>query len=171
MANDLPFVGFVVFDRAQKSSALVLCKIRIMHVLALVSNPQKIFGEASRIKYLIPMLLHAPLCSVRKGLICSFSTSRSLIYYAFGTFAISPQVLPASRMVFNRCSSAGVHGVFVLALFGGAGPWASSSFTSSSLGDRREDSGCCIVGNKEPEAFLFRDDVGLMGGFGGACSM
>ena len=85
-------------------------------------------------------------------------------------------------MVFNRCSSAGVHGVFVLALFGagaagppllggGAGPRASSSFTSSSLGDRREDSGCCIVGNKEPEAFLFRDDVGLMGGFGGACSM
>ena len=31
--------------------------------------------------------------------------------------AISLQLLPASRRVFSRCSSAGVHGVFVLPFF------------------------------------------------------
>ena len=34
------------------------------------------------------------------------------------TLAISLQLFPASRMAFNRCSSAGVHGVFVLLFFG-----------------------------------------------------
>ena len=32
-------------------------------------------------------------------------------------FAISLQLLPASRKVFSRCSSAGVHGVFVRPFF------------------------------------------------------
>jgi hypothetical protein len=33
------------------------------------------------------------------------------------TFAISPQLLPASRIVFNLCSSLAVHGVLVLPFF------------------------------------------------------
>ena len=33
---------------------------------------------------------------------------------ASSTFAISPQLLPASLITFSRCSSWGVHGVFVL---------------------------------------------------------
>jgi hypothetical protein len=33
------------------------------------------------------------------------------------TFAISPQLLPASRIVFNLCSSPAVHGVLVLPFF------------------------------------------------------
>lgn len=41
--------------------------------------------------------------------------------------AISLQLLPASRSVFNRCSSAGVHGVLVRPFFGpldgGCGCW------------------------------------------------
>ena len=32
-------------------------------------------------------------------------------------FAITPQLLPASRIVFNLCSSSAVQGVFVLAFF------------------------------------------------------
>jgi len=36
-------------------------------------------------------------------------------------FAISLQLLPASRSVFKRCSSAGVQGVFVLPFLGTAG--------------------------------------------------
>jgi hypothetical protein len=35
------------------------------------------------------------------------------------TFAISAQLLPASLIVFNLCSSAGVHGVFVRLFFAG----------------------------------------------------
>ena len=35
------------------------------------------------------------------------------------TFAISLQLLPASRMVFNLCSSAGVQGVLVLLFLAG----------------------------------------------------
>jgi len=38
------------------------------------------------------------------------------------TFAISAQLLPASLIVFSLCSSAGVHGVFVLDFFAGGGP-------------------------------------------------
>lgn len=34
------------------------------------------------------------------------------------TFAISPQLLPASRIVLRRCSSPGVQGVLVLLFFG-----------------------------------------------------
>jgi hypothetical protein len=34
-----------------------------------------------------------------------------------GTFAISPQLLPASRIVFSLCSSVAVQGVFVLPFF------------------------------------------------------
>ena len=36
------------------------------------------------------------------------------------TFAISPQLLPASRIALRRCSSTGVQGVFVLLFFGAA---------------------------------------------------
>ena len=40
---------------------------------------------------------------------------------AGNVLAISLQLLPASRSVFNRCSSAGVQGVFVLPFFGTTG--------------------------------------------------
>jgi hypothetical protein len=42
------------------------------------------------------------------------------------TFAISLQLFPSSRIFFNRSSSAGVHGVFVLPFFGG-GPATGGS--------------------------------------------
>lgn len=42
------------------------------------------------------------------------------------TFAISLQLFPASLIVFNRCSSAGVHGVFVLLFFATGGDVAVS---------------------------------------------
>jgi hypothetical protein len=38
------------------------------------------------------------------------------------TFAISPQLLPASRIVFSLCSSVAVQGVFVLPFFLPASP-------------------------------------------------
>lgn len=47
----------------------------------------------------------------------SFSSS-----WANPTFAISAQLFPASRIVFNLCSSAGVHGVLVLLFLAGGGP-------------------------------------------------
>ena len=46
------------------------------------------------------------------------------------TLAISPQLFPASLIIFSRCSSDGVHGVFVL-LFFGACSWGDISAASS----------------------------------------
>ena len=37
--------------------------------------------------------------------------------FSYLTFAISPQLFPASRMAFSLCSSAAVHGVFVRPFF------------------------------------------------------
>jgi hypothetical protein len=48
------------------------------------------------------------------------------------TFAISAQLLPASLIVFNLCSSAGVHGVFVRLFFAG-GPIDEPMLGSSAL--------------------------------------
>lgn len=50
------------------------------------------------------------------------------------TFAMSAQLLPASRMVFNRCSSAGVHGVFVLLFFNGGSEVKSGSLSPAGGG-------------------------------------
>ena len=70
-----------------------------------------------------------------------------MVRWTFSTLAISPQLFPASRIVFNRCSSAGVQGVFVRARFG-AGitelPWmggGAGSFASPAFGDGSDASG------------------------------
>lgn len=46
------------------------------------------------------------------------------------TFAISLQLFPASLIIFSRCSSAAVHGVFVLPFFGGGGCTAPAPATA-----------------------------------------
>ena len=68
--------------------------------------------------HFIPVLLYTALCAIRECLIHDFSHFHVQDDNP-RTFAISLQLLPASRIVFNLCSSAGVHGVFVLLFFGG----------------------------------------------------
>ena len=83
------------------------------------------------------------------------------------TFAISPQLFPASLITFSRCSSAGVHGVLVL-LFLGGGIDEDTSFASSpccppSLGSPRlvegivDGIGGMAAIGADPGALRFRD--------------
>lgn len=60
--------------------------------------------------YLVPMLLDTAFSPVRESLHCSAIIR---LNYDSPTLAMSLQVLPASRICFNLCSSAAVHGVFV----------------------------------------------------------
>ena len=80
------------------------------------------------------------------------------------TFAISPQLFPASLITLSRCSSAGLHGVLVLFFLGMGGACASSGATSGcwtpavlvsppSGGGIDDISG----GGKPPGVFLLRD--------------
>jgi len=46
------------------------------------------------------------------------------------TFAISLQLLPASRIAFNLCSSAAVHGVFVRPFLAGGG-WMGCTLSAT----------------------------------------
>ncbi len=82
--------------------------------------------------HLIPVLFHTSFCSIWKRLeYISARCSAGLLSLDLGlTLAISPQLFPASLMTFSRCSSAGLHGVFVL-LFLGAGMGATCSASSS----------------------------------------
>ena len=84
------------------------------------------------------------------------------------TFAISPQLFPASLMTFNRCSSAGVHGVLVLLFFGGgidedkslaSSPWCPPSLGSPRLVDGMVDDigGGMGTNGADPGALRFRD--------------
>lgn len=68
------------------------------------------------------MLFHTSFGSIRKSLVIHVQlvTIHFAVCRASSTFAISPQLLCASLIVFSRCSSAGVHGVFVLLFFGAA---------------------------------------------------
>ena len=98
------------------------------------------------------------------------------------TFAISPQLFPASLMTFNLCSSAGVHGVLVL-LFLGGGIDEETSLASSacccplSLGSPRlvegivEDIGGIAAIGVDPGALRFRDggELACGDGCGGGC--
>jgi hypothetical protein len=62
------------------------------------------------------------------------------------TLAISAQLLPASRICFNRSSSAGVHGVFVLLFFEGG--WPGVELGSSlivGVGGATTGGGMCVA--------------------------
>jgi hypothetical protein len=61
--------------------------------------------------------------------------------------AISAQLLPASRICFRRCSSAGVHGVFVRPFFAG--------------GAAGDDIGSAVAGVLDDGPGLVDDEVGL----------
>jgi hypothetical protein len=90
------------------------------------------------------------------------------------TFAISPQLLPASRIVFSLCSSAAVQGVFVLPFFlppssggarvgaglGGAANVAAALLPSSGAGGLEGDPGGLVSGLLEARRFLGLGDVG-----------
>jgi len=87
---------------------------------------------------------------------------------SFQTFAISAQLLPASLMVFNLCSSAGVQGVLVLLFLAGGGPIGESVILGSSFGlaagataeldaaDMAADADADVEAVPVPEARLFR---------------
>lgn len=91
---------------------------------------------------------------------------------ALPTFAISPQLFPASRITFSRCSSAGVHGVLVLLFFGGGivedASLPSSACCPPSLGSPRlvegivdDIGGMAANGDgSDPGSLRFRDPVG-----------
>lgn len=66
------------------------------------------------------MLFHTPFGSIGKCLWvpCQINDNSFRCSWHFCTFAISPQLLCASLIVFSRCSSAGVQGVFVLLFLG-----------------------------------------------------
>jgi hypothetical protein len=94
--------------RGQAGAYLILSKLGIMHVL-------------------VPVLLHTALCPRRERL-CLVSAEPAIVPTPRAhTFAISAQLLPASRICFSRSSSAGVHGVFVRLFFAGGGAGVSSA--------------------------------------------
>lgn len=90
------------------------------------------------------------------------------------TFAISPQLLPASRIVFNLCSSVAVQGVFVLpfflpassggartgAGFGGAASVGAALLPSAGAGGLEGDPGGLVSGLLEARRFLGLGEVG-----------
>ncbi len=88
--------------------------------------------------------------------------------------AISPQVFPASLMIFSLCSSAGLQGVFVL-LFFGAGAGTDSSPVSSVCSSRlpgsprppvKDDIVDMPVGGPVPGALRFLEGGELTEGCG-----
>lgn len=119
--------------------------------------------------HFIPMFLDTALCAIRECLIHDFSH-----FHIQGsnppTFAISLQLLPASRIVFSLCSSAGVHGVFVLLFFGGG----ADNDDSAKVGDgsprppvspkAEEVMGGDPAVIEDPGALRFLEDGGLVGG-------
>ena len=123
--------------------------------------------------YLVPMLLHASFGSIGERLAFHQRRDQFRDRHSINTFAISPQVFPASLISFNRCSSAGLHGVFVL-LFLGAGtgadssPPMSSACSSNPPGSPRpvdiDDIVDIPVGGTVPGAFRFLDDGEPAGG-------
>jgi hypothetical protein len=87
--------------------------------------PGYTYWKQTRI-YLVPVLLHAALCSLGKCLTligqhirtsCTLRASEP-VRPCFHTFAISLQLFPASLICLSLCSSAGVHGVLVLLFLG-----------------------------------------------------
>jgi len=62
------------------------------------------------------------------------------------TFAISLQLLPASLICFNLCSSAGVHGVFVRPFFAGGGPGISCAGAVVVAGEGSAPTGAAVDG-------------------------
>ena len=133
-ADDFPFACFVLFDRGQQSCALssgsawmrppasfsepylVFCEVGIMHVLIQFEFEWCTWTPTA---YLVPVFFHAPFCSVGECL--ASSVQQDTRPNQILTFAISLQLLPASRIVFSRCSSAGVQGVLVLLFLGADG--------------------------------------------------
>jgi hypothetical protein len=90
------------------------------------------------------------------------------------TFAISPQLLPASRIVFSLCSSVAVQGVFVLPFFlptsprgagagvgfGGVASVGAALLPSAGAGGLEGDPGGLVSGLLEARRFLGLGDVG-----------
>ena len=62
------------------------------------------------------------------------------------TFAISLQLLPASLICFNLCSSAGVHGVLVRPFFAGGGPGISWVGVAAVAGEGSAPAGATVDG-------------------------
>ena len=88
------------------------------------------------------------------------------------TLAISLQLLPASRMAFNLCSSSAVHGVFVLPFFFGAGSWAAVVTTVLTWGSVViAVGGGATRGTGGPGCGDIRRLRGFWGGIGGAVGM
>lgn len=84
------------------------------------------------------------------------------------TLAISLQLFPESLICLRRCSSAGVHGVFVRLFFGATGEDTSSGAAISSpasLIDVADPVGRSIT-VADMGALRFRDMGGLFGGCG-----
>jgi hypothetical protein len=120
--------------KTSKNSHRPLQTRRSAYPVAAVVSRGAVRNERPICAYLVPMFLYAPLCPLRKCLnhgyrISHFSpievTSRwsnvrihvCILDMSVFTFAISLQLLPASLITLSLCSSAGVHGVFVLLFF------------------------------------------------------
>lgn len=72
--------------------------------------------EKARNGYLVPMFFDTAFCPVGERL-PHISMGVLCCMLSRATFAISPQLLPSSRILFNVCSSCAVQGVFVLGFF------------------------------------------------------
>lgn len=132
-----PFACLVLFDRRQKGRALcsrISKRHRICGTLLGKPHPLQsrhnaypmlvislcaLFFIQGR-SHLVPMLFHTSFGSIWKSLLIHVRlvTVHFAVCSNSSTFAISPQLLCESLIVFSRCSSAGVHGVFVLLFFG-----------------------------------------------------
>ena len=112
---------------------IILRKVGVMHVLY-CSQP----AGMSPSRYHIPYTnasSHCLLSGWERSCHTSATARRLKERFQSRTFAISPQVFPASLITFSLCSSAGLHGVFVL-LFFCTGTGAISSPPSSVCSSR-----------------------------------
>ena len=94
--------------------------------------------------YLVPMLFDTAFCPVGERL-PHISMDVLCCILSHATFAISPQLLPSSRILFNVCSSCAVHGVFVLGFFLLSPSREASEIGAPLLDGPRGDAGGGIV--------------------------
>lgn len=92
-----------------------------MHVLYICQSCIGMLTLEEETIHFVPMFLHTSFGPDGKCLLEVSLFLQTDIHQRQKTFAISLQLLPASLISFNLCSSAGVHGVLVLFFLGAGG--------------------------------------------------
>ena len=199
LAYYLPLAGLVLLDGGEERSALVLGELGIVHVLrcrlarsqmettslprtAQMSTARDGLerGHVRKVCFVSTLRIHISSSSAaRSRRSSSDACQQRTLYQCFFTlpsvlmgkdFAISLQLVPASRRFFSLCSSAGVHGVLVrpfLATGCCSGCSSPTSCWPRPPGSPYADEpgwGAMALGRSWPDARRFRGLVGVGGG-------